>query len=412
MELARWGRPAALALGLLAALPAGTFAQAGPGRAAGEPPRTILAHYMPWFEAKPTSPHWGWHWTMNAFDPEKITDDQRAIASHYHPLIGPYDSGDPDVLEYHALTMRLAGIDGVIIDWYGRSDHLDYAANHRHTAAFIEQAARARLKVAICYEDQTIPKLVAAGRLAEADRVPHARAEIAWLAENWFRSPAYLRVDGRPLLLSFGHDGLTDAEWGRALEQQADPPLYLSEHDRRAAAAGAFDWPVPKEGLKPLDAFEERAKRWPIALPVAFPRFHDIYEQARVQPSYGRIDDDGGKVFETTLDRALRGRAPLVQIATWNDWGEGTVIEPSAEFGYRDLETVQRLRKAQVEPGFPSSAGDLRLPLRLYRLRKAANPPARELDRIAKLLAERSSAEAERAMEAVEKARRAPDPGK
>jgi len=26
----------------------------------------------------------------------------------------------------------------------------------------------------------------------------------------------------------------------------------------------------------------------------------------------------------------------MVQIATWNDWGEGTGIEPTAEFGYRD----------------------------------------------------------------------------
>jgi hypothetical protein len=30
----------------------------------------------------------------------------------------------------------------------------------------------------------------------------------------------------------------------------------------------------------------------------------------------------------------------IIQIATWNDWGEGTVVEPSREFGYRDLELV------------------------------------------------------------------------
>jgi hypothetical protein len=31
----------------------------------------ILVHYMPWYSARPTSPNWGWHWTMNVFDPEK-----------------------------------------------------------------------------------------------------------------------------------------------------------------------------------------------------------------------------------------------------------------------------------------------------------------------------------------------------
>ena len=109
----------------------------------GTPPR-ILAHYMPWYIAKPYSPSWGWHWTMNTFDPEGRKDGRATLASHYHPIIGPYDSGDPDVLEYHALLMKLAGIDGVVIDWYGTVDFLDYALNHRNCALFVEQAARSR----------------------------------------------------------------------------------------------------------------------------------------------------------------------------------------------------------------------------------------------------------------------------
>ena len=56
---------------------------------------------------------------------------------------------------------------------------------------------------------------------------------------------------------------------------------------------------------------------------VAYPRFHDIYEQAKVHPSWGTIDDNGGKTFALTLERALRSGLPLVQISTWNDWGKG-----------------------------------------------------------------------------------------
>jgi hypothetical protein len=54
---------------------------------------------------------------------------------------------------------------------------------------------------------------VEAGKLPATDRVKHARAEIDWLRKNWFTSPGYLRVTNRPLLLSFGFDGLTDPEW-------------------------------------------------------------------------------------------------------------------------------------------------------------------------------------------------------
>jgi HTH-type transcriptional regulator/antitoxin HigA len=35
--------------------------------------------------------------------------------------------------------------------------------------------------------------------------------------------------------------------------------LYLSEHRRRPGAGGAFDWPIPTEGLAHLDRFEQAA---------------------------------------------------------------------------------------------------------------------------------------------------------
>ena len=57
---------------------------------------------------------------------------RREIASHAYPLIGPYDSNDPHVLEYHVLLMKLAGI-----DWYGTSTLHDYETIHRNTARLI-----------------------------------------------------------------------------------------------------------------------------------------------------------------------------------------------------------------------------------------------------------------------------------
>ena len=267
-----------------------------PTLAAAEP--LILAHYMPWYEARPQRARWGWHWTMNAFDPDRRVAGKPEIASHYHPLIGPYDSGDPDGLEYHALLMRLAGIDGIIVDWYGREDYLDYAGNHRNTARLAEVAGRTGLKFAVCYEDQTIPKLVAAGRLAARDRLAHAQRDIAWLREHWFGRPEYLTLEGKPVLLSFGQSGLTNEEWQSVLKDQPGPLNYLSEHSRRPSAAGAFDWPVPRSGLQAQESFYRQAPAWPAAMPVAFPRFHDIYHEAKVHESWGRIDDQGGKTFE------------------------------------------------------------------------------------------------------------------
>lgn len=366
------------------------FANASGATAADAPTRPqILVHYMPWFVSKPPGAAWGWHWTMNAFEPEKTVGEKRRIASHYYPLIGPYDSSDPAVVEYHFLLMKLAGIDGIIVDWYGLANKFDYPVLHRNTAALFPQAAATGLKIGICYEDQTISTLVELGDVAKNDRAKHAKDVIAWLQKNWFVDPSYLTFNGRPVLLSFGFGGLTDPEWDEALPKGSGAPMYLSEHRRRSVAAGAFDWPVPKSGLAQLDRFERDAKAWAIAMPAAYPRFHDIYSEAKVHASYGSIPDDRGRTFVTTLRRALVSGAPLVQIVTWNDWGEGTVVEPSVEFGYRDLEAVQRLRRELVDPKFARQPGDLRQTHRLYTLRRkqaAAPGTAAKLDEIASQL--------------------------
>lgn len=329
----------------------------------------LMAHYMPWFEAKPKQSQWGWHWTMNAFNPEQITTGKRQIASQYYPLIGPYDSGDATVIEYHFLLMKLAGIDGVIVDWYGLSNFLDYPALHRNTGALVQNAARFKLQIGICYEDQTIPKLVEAKRIMAEQRISFAAGELQWLRQNWFRLPSYLQINKKPVLLSFGTTGLSDEEWQQVLRTVDTPLLYFSEHRRRNAAVGAFDWPQPQRGLASVDAFYQSAKGETLFIPSAFPRFHDIYKEAKVGDSYGRIEDERGRTFDTTLTRAWNSGAPIVQIATWNDWGEGTMIEPSAEFGYRDLETTQRLRRMR-DGQFRTTADDLRLPYRLWALRQ------------------------------------------
>jgi hypothetical protein len=363
--------------------------QGGARAAAAAKQPLILAHYMPWFEAKPAGRRWGWHWTMNAFNPQEINGGQRSIASHYYPLIGPYDSGDPAVIEYHLLLMKLAGIHGVIVDWYGLSDFFDYPTIHRNTGALLESAAKIELLVGICYEDQTITKLVEAGRVSPGDHVTHARREMEWLRANWFTKTAYLRLNGKPVLLSFGSEGLTDDEWAQVFNATEDVPLYLSEHRRRSVAAGTFDWPRPQFGLGGLDTYYQSVEGEPVFMPVAFPRFHDIYKEGKATKSYPRIPDDRGRTFMLTFERALNSGAPLVQIATWNDWGEGTVVEPSKEFGYRDLEIIQRSRR-KLDTDFGAKPEDLRLPHRLWLLRgqQARQPHLRsKLDDIAHLLA-------------------------
>lgn len=338
---------------------------------------TLMVHMMPWFAGKPVSGAWGWHWTMNHFDP-----DHGQIASHYHPLIGPYDSGDPDAIACQILLMKFAGIDGMFMDWYGDVEQYDYAIVHRNTRRMFEAASRAGLKFSLVYEDQTLNALVANKKFPVDRAVAEGKALMGRAQEAWFRSPSYLKLDGKPVLLVFGPQYYKDADWPEILGGLSPKPAFFTLHHRRGPAIGAFDWPLPKGGAegcaRERDGFYERAKGWATYIPAAYPRFHDFYKEAGIHDSWGYVEDADGKTFQTTLARALSSGAPIVQIATWNDWGEGTQIEPSTEFGYRDLVTLQRLRHSRF------AAEDLRLPVRLYLLQKKRRDP--RLNRVSTLL--------------------------
>ncbi|RYG45477.1 hypothetical protein EON79_12530 [bacterium] len=340
------------------------------------PARTLMVHTMPWFEAKPASPEWGWHWTMGKLDPDK-----GEAASHYRPLLGIYDSGDPDVIECQILQMKFAGIDGLFIDWYGDREQYDYLPNHRRTAQLFESAKRAGLKFALVYEDQTVPQLIKGGRFEEKDALEEGRL-LMERTQPWFRSPNYLKRNGKPVLLVFGPQYYKEeSQWQRMFEPLDPKPAFYTLHHRRFdTAVGAYDWPLPQGGTEAAAEkrvrFAKESKAWPARIPVAYPRFHDYYKEAGLHDSYGKVDDLDGKTYETTLTEALKSPADIVQIATWNDYGEGTQIEPTEQFGYRDLETTQRLRRRHLG-ALPYTPEDLRLPFRLFKLKKSGADPVK-----------------------------------
>ncbi len=346
----------------------------------------ILAHYMPWFESKPISGTWGWHWTMGHFDPERTdSTGRRDIASHDYPLIGPYDSADPDVLEYHTLLMKVAGIDGVIADWYGSEDFNDYAMIHRRTASLFDSLKRRGLKFAVCYEDRALKAMAERARWTPAQAVEHGKSHLRFCQEKWFKEPAYLTWQGKPLLMVFGPDFLDPPQWEAVLRGIRPTPAFFSLHERRPQADGSFAWPpmwAAKGGVldpKGIDDYLDRFdKQEGLKIGCAFPGFHDVYKEAGVQPSHGYLDSRNGETFRHTLKRAVASKGPLIQVATWNDFGEGTCIEPSREYGYRYLEEVQDARRRLMVGPSPFRTDDLQLPLRIYRLRKRFASSSRE----------------------------------
>lgn len=331
----------------------------------------LLIHVMPWFLAPPTSEAYGWHWTMGRLDP-----NTGAIASHYRPLIGPYDSLDPHVLELQVGWMKLAGFDGVLVDWYGINDTFDYSPLHRRTEALFEVAERAGLKIGVVYEDQSIGNAIKAGHIQAGTEADEARRVGAWMREHWLGRPSWLRLREAPSVAVFGPQAFGDREW-QAFRDGAGEVDVVPLHHPRPGLNGVFDWPVPSQGLAWTDDFLQRAGGAAPRMAVAYPRFHDWYEEGG-QPGHADLDDRLGATYALTLEQAVGFGVEAIQVATWNDWQEGTQIEPSVEFGLRDLLITQQARR-RLDPAFAFTAADLELPLELFRLRKRTGLDHREI---------------------------------
>jgi hypothetical protein len=349
--------------------------------------KPLLVHYMPWFVAKPYSTSWGWHWTMNHYNPDTTdASGRRQIASWYYPQIGPYDSLDPVVLEYHVLLMKLGGVDGVIVDWYGNDNYLDYGANNQRTAALLTYIRKAGLTFSLCYEDSTIGTEVNGSYIYSSNAIAHAQQTMLYAQSNYFNDACYLRLSNQPVLLNFGPRYFTSGtSWQTIFSvlNATNQPAFFTEDNRiTPAGMGAFDWPpmslsqtnggvLTTNAVESyLNAFETKAGGWPAYVSSGFPRFHDIYSQAGVSASYGYLDDANGSILTNTVQRAMTNGSALIQVTTWNDFGEGTIVEPTLDYGCRDLGIIQSLRHEYVDPAFSYTTNDLSVAYRLYQMRR------------------------------------------
>jgi hypothetical protein len=343
----------------------------------------LMAHYMPWYQAPPVSTVWGWHWTMEHFSPYEVDAEGRPeIASHYMPLTGPYDSRDEAILEYQVLLMKLSGIDGVIVDWYGVESFWDYGVINKNTKALFDMVEKAGLRFAVCYEDQTIGHMVNNDHLDVTEVYDQGQEVMRYLEETLFREDIYLTFEGRPVLFVFGPQYFTNAsDWDKLMSGlDAPPALVTLDRHTESAGIGSFPWPpmwAAKSGILTQEALESyltgfyaKAERWDYLVGGAFPGFHDIYEEAGVGSSYGYLDPQEGETYRMTLGMAVDQGPDVIQLITWNDYGEGTMIEPTEEFGYRYLEMTQEARRATDDAAFPFEAEDLRLPLQLLQARR------------------------------------------
>jgi hypothetical protein len=181
-------------------------------------PKKVLAFYYGWYGNPKVSGRWvHWH--------EVDETNKRIGNSTHYPQLGPYDSHDPKVIEQHCRWAKEAGIDGFIVSWWQPNDFHDQGL-----PLLLDTAQRFGLEVTAYFE--TVPN---------NDRTK-ALSDVLYLLERYGKHPAWLKLDGKPVLFVYGRAigqiGLNGWLWviGEVHRRYEGGAIFIGDQISRRAA--------------------------------------------------------------------------------------------------------------------------------------------------------------------------------
>jgi glycosyl hydrolase family 99 len=259
------------------------------------PSARVAIFYYPWF-ATPQRDGAFAHWQQGGSAPPA------SVASGFYPARGPYSSADGLVVDAQMREIAAAGIGTVIASWWGRGSA----------------------------EDRQLPQVMAAARAHGLSVAAHLEPYEGRTVASTEQDIAYLRSFGVADFYIWASVALPDAEWAELNARLSGVRTFANTNLVGHAAAGGFD------GLYTYDVL--------LFGGVLFPR---LCGQARhlgvlcapsVGPGYDARRAAGdprvrprrnGATYDSMWRGAVKAHADLVTITSYNEWHEGTQIEPA-----------------------------------------------------------------------------------
>ena len=290
-----------------------------PARMNGE--REVAIFYYPWFGTPTRDGGWE-HWDQGGALPPQ------SVASTFYPSRGPYSSSDASVTADHMAEIAAAGIDTVVVSWWGRGSQED-----RRLPAVIE-AARARdLAVAAHVEPYAGRTAATVGEDVDHLRRLGIRDVYIW-ASTWIRDADWADLNGK---------------------LDAAVRLFANTAYPGKAKAGGFDGLYTYDVLlydgRLFPRMCENARRLKLA---CAPSVGPGYDARRATPDTRVKSRRSGQTYDGMWYGAVRARADVVTITSYNEWHEGTQIEPAKAVGgsYASYDGAWGSRGADAERAY------------------------------------------------------------
>ncbi len=299
-----------------------------------DPSRKVMAFYYPWYGNPSVTNQWV-HWPEGGHNPDAYDEHGLPdVGATHHPALGPYDSNDPRVIKQHLAWAEAAGIDVLIATWWGQGEFSDRALR-----PLLDAAAETNVRISLYYE--TVP----------GGREDGALKDFRYILSRYGEHPGLFKHEGEPVIFVYGRamSQIPRIAWQRVIQTiKSEYGVKLIADSLDGSWADIFDGlhmynPVgPVVGGSDMrriyDSFVWAAEsRGKVSSVTVIPGYDDS-NIGRTAPIVAPRED--GALYDELWELAIESRPEWILITSFNEWHEGSEIEPSVEYGDQYLRST------------------------------------------------------------------------
>ena len=250
-----------------------------------------------------------------------------------HINIG-YESANLTQVHSQITDIMSRGIDGVIIDWYGQGN-----TRVNQASLYVKQDTETRggkFEFAIMEDQGSVHNCA---YTAGCDATQALINDLNYIVNTYTVSPAYMRVNGQPVIFTFDVENLPNIDWTKVMATvQGNPKIVLRNNQgfTKPYTSGSYAWVSINSsnqsdwGQNYLDNFYSTSRNYPglMVYPGTWKGFNDT---AASWSENRMMSQNCGQVWLQTFAELNKyytaAQAQAVQLVTWNDYEEGTELE-------------------------------------------------------------------------------------